>query len=751
MRRFTGYQGITLDESVLSYEEEPKRKKTNVVYIVLDDIGFAQIGCFGSNIKTPNIDRLASGGLRYNNFHTTAICSATRASLLTGANHHAAGVATVVDTPSGYPNHLGHLDPQYATLAQILKDNGYATFAVGKWHLTPMEDTSDQGPYDNWPLAKGFDKFYGFMEGYTDQYHPNLIQDNSAVKQPKSSEEGYHLSEDLSDHAIHYVFQHTNAYPEKPFFLYLAYGAGHSPHQVPQKYIDEYKGAFDKGWDATREDWFENQKRLGVIPQDAKLTERNKLVKAWAELSSDEQKLYARYMETFAGFLTHTDEQIGRVIDYLEKIGELDNTIIVLLSDNGASAEGGQEGRFTQERSLNILEEGEEASFALPRIDEIGSEQSAPHYPIGWANAGNTPFPWYKSFVHSGGVKDPLVVHYPEGIRDGGSVRSQYHHVSDITPTVLDVLGIRKPDILGGVPQKLMTGTSFAYTFANPDAPTRKPVQYYEQSGNRGIWKDGWKLVANHLMVSRYEDDEWELYHVDEDYSESENVATQYPEKVEELKNLWFAEAGKNNVFPLGTGTYLARTPEQNLEDMKGYLSIFKEETYRYKNVIEPFKTGRKLFMNQRNHTVTIRLHHVSGNEGTLYAGGHRYGGYTVFIKGDKLHYTYNSAMREYYRAVTDDLPEGDLDIVIDTKLISKDSGKVTVSVNGKEAASTVVERFFFGLEMNFTVKDGHVASVDPENKLPFEYPGVLDEIVFHAEPIDIPSAELLKQIMNED
>ncbi|MBR1391893.1 MAG: arylsulfatase [Lachnospiraceae bacterium] len=750
-KKFNGYEGFTLQSSRLSFTEEPKREKTNVVYIVLDDVGFAQLGCYGSNIHTPNMDRLAAEGLRYNNFHTTAICSATRASLLTGANHHAAGVATVVDTPNGFPNNQGHLNPSYATLAEVLKENGYATFAVGKWHLAPLEDVSDQGPYDNWPLAKGFDRFYGFMEGYTDQYHPALIQDNSAVKQPKDSKDGYHLSEDLSDHAIHYLFQHTNAYPEKPFFLYLAYGAGHSPHQVPQKYIDHYKGAFDEGWDVIRDTWFENQKKSGIIPADAELTERNQYVKAWDSLNADEKKLYARYMETFAGFLEHTDEQIGRVLDYLEEIGELDNSIVVLLSDNGASAEGGKEGRFSQERALDMLEEGIEAAFALSHIDEIGTEWSAPHYPIGWANAGNTPFQWYKSFVHSGGVKDPLIVRYPKGIKNAGGVRSQYHHVSDITPTVLEALHIEKPEQVKGVNQLPMTGTSFLYTFSDAQEGTRKPVQYYEQCGNRGIWQDGWKLVTNHLLIDRYEDDTWELYHTDVDYSEAHNVAEQYPEKVEVLKALWFAEAGKNGVFPLGTGSHLARTGKQKLQDLEQYRVAFEEVTYRYHHVIEPFRTGRKLFFNQRNHEIDIRLTHHRDWEGTLYAGGHRYGGYTAFIKDNRLHYTYNSAMHAYYRAVTEELPEGEFAIRIVTRLTGPASGNVTLFVNGAEAASVQIEKFFFGLEINFSVKDGNVAAVDPDTELPFEYPGVIEEIVFHAEALEIDVEKALAAMMQTD
>lgn len=748
---FEGYAGFTMKDSYLKYRKDDiSDKKINVVYIVLDDVGFAQFEGFGSDIHTPNIKKLAGRGLRYNNFHTTAICSATRASLLTGANHHAAGVATVIDTATGYPNSLGHLDPQYATIAQILKEEGYATFAVGKWHLAPLEDASDQGPFDNWPLQKGFDKFYGFMEGYTDQYTPSLVQDNSAIHPPKTPEEGYHLSEDLSDHAIHYLFQQTNAHPEQPFFLYLAYGAGHAPHQVPEKYIEAYRGQFDKGWDAVRKDWFDRQKELGIIPEDAVLTERNEYVEAWDDLSEEQKKLYARYMEVYAGFLTHTDEQIGRVIDYLEKIGERDNTVIVLLSDNGASAEGGYHGRVSDESTLLWSNEDDELEFGLEHMDDLGKYETGPHYPIGWANAGNTPFKWYKSWVHSGGVKDPMIISYPDGISEEGGIRSQYHHVSDITPTILDILGIRKPEIVKGVAQKPITGTSLYYTFNDKDAPSRKPVQYYEQTGNRGIWRDGWKAVTNHLMKLDYEDDEWELYHVDEDYSEDKNVADDYPAKLEEMKNLWFSEAGKNNVFPLGGGNYVLRSKEQNTRDAQMMKLILKEEKYSYKGVIEPFRTGRSLLFNQRNNEVRILIDHKKDAEGTLYAGGMRLGGYTLFIKGNKLRYTYNAALRNYYRAVSGELPEGKLDIRVVTKILD-DKGYVSLFVNGKEEANTVIERFFFGLEINFSVKDGNQSSVDPENTLPFEYPLDIDRIDFLAAPATIDTKELIDEYFRID
>ena len=433
-------------------------------------MGFAQLGCYGSTIQTPNIDALANRGLRYNNFHTTAVCSATRCSLLTGANHHAAGCANLIEMRTGAPNNQnGELKPEYALLPEILKEYGYATFATGKWHLSAQQGPA--GPVNGWPLQRGFDRYYGFLHGENDQFHPHLIRDNTAAPQPKSVKEGYHFSEDIVDNAIGYLFEHHMNFPEQPFFLYLAFGTMHTPHHAPKEYIDAYKGKFDAGWDEIRQQWFENQKRIGIIPQDAQLTDKNEYVDDWKDLSDKQKAVYAREMEAFAGMLTHTDAQIGRLVDYLEKSGQLDDTIIVFLSDNGASAEGG--------------------------------------------------------------VKDPLIISYPAGIskEQQGTVRSQYHHVSDLTPTILDILCVEKPEYIKGVHQQPFTGTSLKYTFEQPDAPSEKHIQYYEVHGNRGIYKDDWKAVVNHCFVEDYAKDEWELYHVEEDYSEKYNVADKYPEK----------------------------------------------------------------------------------------------------------------------------------------------------------------------------------------------------------------------------
>lgn len=753
-RRFNGSIGITDAGSVSSHEPERKiPNRPNVVYIVLDDIGFAQLGCYGSTIETPNIDRLAAGGLRYNNFHTTAICSATRASLLTGANHHTVGISTVVDTlDGGFPNRNGYIDPQYATTAEVLKEYGYANIAVGKWHLTPFDEATVAGPFDNWPLGKGFDRFYGFMEGYTDQYHPDLVQDNERLIGYRPNKEHYHLSEDLADNAIKLLGRQHTAYPNQPFFLYFALGAGHAPHQAPKEYIDKYKGRFDKGWDAVREEWFENQKRLGITPQDAKLNARNEFVKPWDALTDDEKKVYARYMEVFAGFLDHADAQIGRVLDYLKHINVLDNTVIVLLSDNGASAEGGKNGRFNQEKSINLVEETDNVELTLPHLDELGTnEYSNPHYPVGWANAGNTPFQWYKSWVHSGGVKDPLIISYPNGISAKGEIRSQYLHVTDIAPTILDILGVQKPSHIKGVPQQEYHGISFRYTFDDAAAANRKHTQYYEQTGNRGIWHDGWKAITNHIRTDDYINETWELYHTDEDFSEAVNVADQYPNKLQELIQLWYAEAGKYGVLPLGNGPYITKTKEQlsksASEDNTFYLH---QQEFEYKHVTTPIDIAPRTIFRYRNRKVVVQTTFHKGDAGILYTAGNHYAGYVLYIQDDKLKYTYNANREKYFKVESSILPEGEIKVELQFLFLGN-KAIAKLLVNGKEDGQVTIDEFIFMQETHTSLKNGFPTPVSDDFTLPFEYPKELQEVKLTAAAIAMDRETLLNEFFAID
>lgn len=754
-KKFNGHIDLTLEQSELSFKEEKgktDRKKTNVVYILLDDVGFAQFGCYGSDIETPNIDKLAEEGLRYNNFHTTAMCSPTRASLLTGANHHSAGVGTIVNIQSDFPNAIGHLNPEYATIAEVLKEYDYGTYAVGKWHLAPIEDILNQGPYDNWPLAKGFDRFYGFLNACTDQYYPDLTRDNTNIFPPRMPEEGYHLSEDLTDEAIRYLYEHHEGHPEKPFFLYLAYGAGHCPHQVPKKYVDKYKGRFDEGWDANRKKIFERQKQLGIIPEDAGLSERNELVPAWDTLDEAAKKLFARYMEVYAGFIDHTDEQIGRVVDYIDSIGERENTIIVLLSDNGANGEGGVNGTYNSFVAGKIVPDEEELQFALKHIDEMGSEYSYENYPLGWANAGNTPFRWYKTWTYSGGVKDPLIIRYPEGFESRGEIRTQYNHVVDITPTIYELLGIEKPGHIKGIPQKDLHGISFAYSFDHPEEATRKRIQYYEQLGNRGIWKDGWKAIASHFLVDDYADDVWELYHTDEDYSEIHDLAEDYPEKLEELKNAWFSEAGRYGVLPLGNGALTARTENQKKKDEEAYKRTLKAIDVTRENIFLPVTFSGKLAFNNRDNDILLTVHHASDKEGTLYAVGDRFNGYVLYVKDNRLHYTHNYIYREFYKAETKELPEGELNIRVSTRLSPEETtGTVSIYVNGERYITLEVGHFGVFLGKNIYLKDNGRSAVDTDIPNRFEYPGTIVRVEFKASEYSILEKRFLNELLLND
>jgi arylsulfatase len=750
MQKYDGYIGRTVAETDWQRVDDGRDesgKKPNVVYIVLDDLGFAHLGCYGSTIETPHIDRLAAEGLRYNNFHTTAICSATRACLLTGVNHHAVGVNALVEsfTVPGSPNSLGHLSKEYATTAEILKTQGYGAYAVGKWHLSDMSDRTQSGPFDHWPLGRGFDKYYGFLHGMMDQFNPELYRDNSPAYQPKKASEGYHASEDFTDNAIDYVGAHVNAFPDKPFFLYLAYGAMHSPHHAPQEYIEKYKGKFDSGWDEIRRQWYENQKRLGVIPGNAELTARNEFAPAWDSLSADQKKLFARYMEAFAGFLTHTDEQIGRLIEYLRRLEVLDDTIIVFISDNGASAEGGQSGRFNETISMYIRTEEDDIAVGLKNFDLIGTEYAHNHYPLGWANAGNTPFPWYKVFVHSGGVKDPLIIRYPKAIPDPGAVRGQYHHVSDITPTVLDVIGAEKPGAIKGVPQKPFTGTSFKYTLANPDEKTRKRVQYYEILGNRAIWKDGWKAVVNHSFTDSFDDDVWELYHTDADYSEAHNVADAHPKKLRDLQEEWLIEAGKNNVFPMLPGNGI-HNPKHRLFNFQ-----LPETRKIFRLITKPFDIGFPNILFAGTFTATAEIDRRG--DGVILAYGDRHGGFTLYVKENKLKYVYASGTREWFNLTAHDaLPAGKSTVKLQYVRTGIKSAKALLYINGKPQGQLDIPYARNVLiSGNATIGGNKFSPVSEEYKVPFTFDGEITKLTVHSAGAHIRTEDEIKRFLIED
>jgi arylsulfatase A-like enzyme len=646
---FRGKIGRTYRDSAPWLEPvvRPPEGAPNVLFIVLDDVGFAQLGCYGSTIETPRIDALAAAGRRYRNFHTTAMCSPTRASLLTGRNHHAVGMGMIADWCTGFPGYQGQVTKRAATLAEMLRPLGYGTFAIGKWHLLRTRDMTAAGPFDQWPLGRGFDRYYGFPVSLVDQWHPDYLYcDNHPIPTPRRP--GYHVTEDLVDQTIHMIRNQQAASPGRPFFAYLALGACHSPHQAPRRHIDKYHGRFDAGWDTVREQWFAHQLELGVVPHGTRLTPLDPSVKPWAALTADERRVCARMQEVFAGFLDHTDEQIGRLVDWLAAGGLLDDTLLVLLSDNGATGEGGDLGDVNIRRHYQFVDEPFAAKLAA--LDRLGSAHTWNNYPRGWAHAGNAPLKWYKMHTHGGGIRDPLIVHWPARIRQGGQVSAQFAHCSDLVPTVLECLGVQAPAAVNGVEQLPIHGTSLAYTFDEPHAPCRRPPQYFELMGNRGIWANGWKAVARHCKDDDFAQDRWELYHLDADFSESEDLADVYPEKLAELVALWEREAAANQVFPLDDRdrerillTYWDRprnrwSYEQGMERVSGYIG--------------PSVTNR-------SYRIVADVDLDGDTQGVLLAVGGRAGGFVLFLQHGRLVHEYVGPDRRWIVASERPLPAG--------------------------------------------------------------------------------------------
>ena len=554
-----------MSEGTASYipYRRPGAGAPNIAVIVLDDIGFGQLGCFGSGIATPNLDRLAAAGLRYNRFHVTSICSSTRAALLSGRNHHAVGMGMTMETPLGFPGYTGRIPKSAALLPRLLRDAGYATMAVGKWHLCPRGEYSAAGPMDRWPLGQGFERFYGFLAAEASQWDPPLVRDNSQAEARRSPQEGYHLSEDLADEAIRMVQDQRQAAPDKPFFCYLATGAAHAPHQVPAEWIEPYRGRFDHGWEAERLLTFDRQLASGLVPAGTELTPRPPWVQDWAALPAGERRLYARYMEVFAGFVTHADAQIGRFLDFLAARGDLDDTLVLVLSDNGASAEGSQTGTINEPHAW--LGQAEGVTEALRHLDELGGQRAFNHYPWGWAWAGNTPLQLWKRYAWLGGVRTPLIASWPGRIAGPGAVRSQFCHAVDLFATVLEAAGVPAPATVDGVTQLPVEGASIAATFADPAAGSPRRTQYFEMHGSRGIYHDGWKATTDYvspLFGEReflagshdFDDDHWALFNLDDDFAEARDLSAAEPGRVLALRELWWAEAGRNRVLPLWEG-----------------------------------------------------------------------------------------------------------------------------------------------------------------------------------------------------
>lgn len=680
---FEGTIGRTIKDSAPWWPPVPRPASgtPNVVVVVFDDVGFAHFNSYGSSIATPHLNRLADGGLRFVNFHTTALCSPTRACMLTGRNHHAVGMRAISNFDTGFPNMRGAIPRSAATLAEILREQGFGTYMVGKWHLAPMHETGPAGPFHNWPLARGFDHFYGFLQGETDQFRPELVHDQHYIEPPATPQQGYHVTEDLVDHAIAYAHDHVSAAPDRPFFTYLAFGACHSPHQAPAEYLAKYRGQFDEGWDVMRARWFERQKALGVIPSDTVLPPRNPGVKAWDALTDNERRFAACLQEAFAAFLEHTDAHLGRYIDALEKLGQLDNTIFIAMSDNGASQEGGPTGVLDEMRYFNGLRENVDAAVA--RLDTIGGPDSHTNYPWGWAMVGNTPLKRYKQNTHAGGVRDPFIVHWPACIKEAGAIRRQFHHVTDIAPTILDILGIPFPHAVNGVEQMAVHGTSMAYAWqaGAADEPTRKRSQYFEMFGHRAIWHDGWKAVCYHEFGADYDTEPWELYHADVDASEAHDLAAEHPDKLRALIDLWWAEAGANDVLPLDDrrGGELFKTAQFRGNSAKRTRFVYYPPVSRHSADVAP-PTGNRPFSISAEFSLT-------GKDGVILARGSANGGYVLFVKDHHLVFDYNFFHNHTQVRSTQPLPAGASAAGVRVDRTGK-SGSATLVVNGIDCES---------------------------------------------------------------
>ena len=627
----------------------------NVLYIVLDDVGFSAMEPFGGLIETPNINRIAERGLTYTNFHTTALCSPTRACLLTGRNHTTNGMACITEASAGFPNQNGHIPFECGTLAEVLSERGWNTYAVGKWHLTAADEMNLASRKTQWPLGRGFERFYGFLGAETNQWYPDLCYDNHPVDQPCSPEEGYHFDVDITDKALSFIRDAKAIAPDKPFFLYYCPGAAHAPHHVPREWADKYKGKFDMGYEAYRQTVFERQKQTGIVTDQAELSPINPYigersedgtdwpeldtVRPWDSLSDDEKRLFCRMAEVYAGFLSHADHQIGRLLDHLEETGELDNTLIVLVSDNGASGEGGPNGSVNENKIFNGLPDRIEEN--LPFIDELGGPKTYNHYPTGWAFAFNTPFKLWKRYSNwEGGTADPMIVSWPGQIAQTG-LRRQYVHAIDIVPTVYECLGVEPPEVVKGYTQHAIEGVSFAATFSDSDAKTAKQTQFFSMLGTRAIWHQGWKAAAVSPAAPQswpnFATQRWELFDTENDPSECHDLAAEQPQKLQELISLWWAEAGRYNAFPLES-----RSAVEILGTERPQLA--KPQT-RYTYYPGGSEIPESVAPNLRNRSFTIAVEVTIDTEeagGVLFSQGACFGGHTLYLKDGKLKYVNN-------------------------------------------------------------------------------------------------------------
>lgn len=725
----------------------------NVLYIVWDDVGFGAFDCYGGLIDAPNMKRIADMGLRYTQFHTTALCSPTRSCLLTGRNATSNGMACISEFATGYPSSNGRIPFENAMIPQVLIDHGYSAYHVGKWHLTPDFDNHAAGSRREWPLGRGFERFYGFLGGETNQWYPLLIQDNQSIDQPYMPEDGYHFSKDITDKAIQYIRDGQVADAEKPWFMYFAPGCGHAPHHVPKEWADKYRGKFDMGYEKYREQVLARQIEMGLVPEGTQLPPINPyidekgpngepwpeqdVVRPWDTLSDDEKTLFCRMAEVFAGFVSHCDHHIGRLLDYLEESGQLENTIIVVVSDNGPSGEGGPNGTVNEMKFFNGVVDTVEES--LKHLDDLGSRKTYNHYCTGWAQAFATPFKMYKRYAnYEGGTADPLIVAWPKRIKAAGEIRHQYCHAVDIVPTLYECLGIEPPDEVHGYTQSEIEGVSFRDSFDDENAPTKKTAQFYSMLGTRGVWCDGWHAATVHPATSGwggFDRDRWELFHLDRDRTQTTDLAAEHPEMLEKLKALWAMLAGKHQGLPLDD-----RVATEVLGDVRPQPGKPRHRYVYYPNC-EPVPQGVAVSTTQRSFDIAADVVIDEGEpaDGVIFAQGSDIGGHTLYVKHGELHYVYNW-LGEIQQRITasERLKPGKHRIGVRFEVQRHDEdrspvGPASLFIDDKEVGSLDIKTQpgFFGLEGVVTVgRDiGRPASDDYASPDPF-HGGTIEKVV---------------------
>lgn len=747
--RFQGNIAIDVRNSTPDWTpyEAPKAPEgaPNLLYIVWDDVGFGALDCYGGPIQTPAMKRIADMGLRFTQFHTTALCSPTRSCLMTGRNATSNGMAVITEASNGFPGYCGRIPPENAFLSEVLVEKGWSTFAVGKWHLTPTEESHLAASRRLWPLSKGFERYYGFLGGETDQWYPSLVSDNHQADPPYTPDDGYHLSRDLTDQALAFIRDSKQSAPEKPWMLYFCPGAGHAPHQVPREWADKYKGVFDAGYENMRGQILAKQKEMGLVPQDLELPGINPYaevkgpdgqpwpeldtVRPWDSLSDDERRLFSRMAEVYAGFVSYTDHHIGRIIDYLEQSGQLENTIIIVVSDNGASAEGGPNGSVNENKFFNGIPDSIEDN--MKHLDDLGSTRTYNHYASGWAMAFNTPFKMWKRYSgHEGGTADPCIVAWPKGIQARGEIRHQYIHAIDIVPTVYDCLDIEPPSEVKGYAQSEIEGESFAYAFHDGGAPTRKQTQFYTMIGTRGIWHKGWHACTIHPPLTgwgNFDRDTWELYHLEQDRNQMRNLASQHPDKLELLKNAWFAAAGLYKGLPLDD-----RTAVEVLTQPRPQPSKPREHYVYYPNTSGvPESVSANIVGRSYNIAAHVDLN-TPEPRGVIMAHGTRFGGHALYIHNLKLCYTYNWLGEHEQRVVADaPLPRGECTLGVRFRLEGMEgpspAGMAALYINDNQVAESriITQPGYFGLAgEGLSVGRNAGQPVSSDYRPPYEFAG---------------------------